>query len=254
MKRHTVLPLAIFFFMTAAVLAQSDPTVPAAPPEASTLAFGISAGGTLMMHSGPLQFPRETPPLIQYDDASGLGPALGLRANIAVTPNIGLSPRLFAEYRCGSFTSDPFTMEIIGRDLQPQDMVLEDELDVTLLIGGVDVLVTWAPTGGGWYFAAGPSVGIRLSEDFLVTESIRSPEGVTFLNGMDSQEMYDGDPGLTRSLHLGLRGGAGFQVALNRDLALGVELLYLYSLQSVTEDDDWTAQGLQGSIALLFLL
>ncbi|MDT8324094.1 MAG: outer membrane beta-barrel protein [Bacteroidota bacterium] len=224
--------------------------------EAASLrwSIGVSIGGTYMLHGGGLLFPREVPPLIRYDDASGFGPAFGVRVTVPLTSSLALSPRLFAECRRGTFTSDRFMMEIIGRDLRPEDMTLEDELDVTLRVGGLDLLLAWHPADGGFYLAAGPSIGLRLYEEFRVTESIVSPQGVTFLDGSTEREMYDDDPGLTRSVHVGLRGGAGYLLPLNEDLALGCELLYLYPLQTVTENDDWTIQGLQGTVTLQFNL
>lgn len=221
---------------------------------AARWSIGVSVGGTYMTHGGGLVFPREAPPLIRYDDASGFGPAFGVRITVPLTPSLALSPRLFAECRRGTFTSEPFMMEIIGRDMRPEDMMLEDELDVILRVGGLDLLLAWHPAGGGFYLAAGPSIGLRLYEEFTVTESILSPQGVTFLDGSTAREMYDGDPGLSRALQLGIRGGAGYAFPLNEDLALGCELLYLYPLQTVTEDDDWTIQGLQGTVTMQFNL
>jgi len=254
MKRRIALILTAFLLATLPCLSQQDaPPAPEELPHARS-AIGITVGGTYSMHSGGLQFPREAPPHILYDEASGLGPSFGVRAQFPLMPTLALSPRLFAECRGGSFTSEPFVMEIIGKDLRPQDLRLEDELDAVLRLGGLDLLLTWAPMDNGLYFAAGPSIALRLYEEFRVTGRILSPDGVTFLDGSTEKEFYDDDPGITRSLHLGLRAGAGYQLALNQDLALGLETLYLYPLQSVTENDDWTLQGLQATLTLLFLL
>lgn len=252
MSNRIIMIPALLLLLSPFLRAQDSDEGTAAP----TLpwSIGVSVGGTFMMHSGGLVFPREAPPLISYDDASGFGPAFGVRISIPLSNSLALSPRLFAECRRGTFTSDPFMMEIIGRDMRPEDMMLEDELDVILRVGGLDLLLAWHPSGGGFYVAAGPSIGLRLYEEFRVTESILSPQGVTFLDGSASREMYDDDPGLSRSVHLGIRGGAGYLLSLNEDLALGGELLYLYPLQTVTEDDDWTLQGLQGTVTLQFNL
>ncbi len=252
MRKHIFMIPALLLLASTLLRAQDGDGSAAVP--ALPWSIGISVGGTYMMHSGGLVFPREAPPLISYDDASGFGPAFGVRLSIPLSESLALSPRLFAECRRGTFTSEPFMMEIIGRDMRPEDMMLEDELDVILRVGGLDLLLAWHPAGGGFYLAAGPSIGLRLYEEFRVTESILSPQGVTFLDGSTAREMYDDDPGLSRSVHLGVRGGAGYVIPLNEDLALGAEVLYLYSLQTVTEDDDWTLQGLQGTVTLQFNL
>jgi hypothetical protein len=254
MKRHIAGILAVFLLASLSCMSQQDAPPERLVPTPARTALGLALGGTFSMHGGGLQFPRESPPVILYDEASGLGPSFGIRAQLPLTATLSFSPRLFAECRGGSFTSEPFVMEIIGKDMRPQDMRLEDELEVVLRLGGLDLLLTWAPLDNGLYFAAGPSMALRLYEEFRVTGRILSPAGVTFLDGTTEKEMYDDDPGLTRSLHIGLRAGAGYQLALNQDLALGLETLYLYPLQSVTEDDDWSLQGLQATLTLLFLL
>jgi hypothetical protein len=144
-------------------------------------------------------------------------------------------------------------MEIIGQGLEPQDMHLEAELDVTLRLAGLDALLMWSPFDAGPYVLAGPSIGMKLYEEFRVTERILDPEGVTFLDGSREHELYD-DPDVTRSMHLGVRVGFGYTMALNPDLALGIEALYLKGLQTVTETDEWSIQGLQATVALLFVL
>ena len=253
MKTGCIFTLLLLTLTSVSLHAQSGED--SAPAGATgRYAIGVTAGGTYMLHGGGFSFPREAPPRIAYDEASGYGPAFGVRVDIPLGQGFQLSPRLFAECRRGDFTSDPFVMEIIGRDLRPQDMLLEDELDMTLRVGGLDLLVTWYPAGSGFYLAAGPSIGMRLYEEFRITESIRSPAGVSFLDGSTSREMYDDDPGITRSLHLGLRAGPGYRLAIGSDLALALEVLYLYPLQSVAEDSDWTVQGLQGGVSLLFIL
>ncbi|MCB2204519.1 PorT family protein [bacterium] len=253
-----VLLLAQVTFAQCALAQSGDPgstsTTDVTPVSASRLAIGIFLGGNYTMHSGGLAFPAEAPPLIRYDEGSALGLAFGIRFDAALTGNFVLSGRLFAEQRGGEFTSDPFIMEIIGRDLRPEDMQLEDELETTLLIGGMDLLLQWHPAGGGFALMAGPSLGLRLTEEFSVIENIRSPAGATFLDGSTSKEMYSDDPGLTRSMQLGVRAGAGYMLPLGSGLALGAEVLYFYPLQTVTASYDWSLQDVQGNLALLFTL
>jgi len=217
--------------------------------------IGVFVGGLYSMHSGGFHFPESTEaPITAYDEGTAFGPSFGIRFDLPLLRNLHLSPRLFAECRRGDFTSDPFTMEIIGQDLQPQSMTLEDDLEVTMRMAGIDLMLQWSPFGTGPYLLAGPTVGMKLYEEFRVTERIVEPALVTFLDGSRSKEMYDDDPEFTRDLTLGLRAGVGYTLALNRDMALGVEAQYLMLLQPVREDGDWSMAGLQATVALLFAL
>lgn len=253
--KHIVILLALLICAPGILQAQeSDPSAtpePRARP-ASSFAFGVYVGALASTHSGGFVFPAEQPPVISYDDGSGVGPAFGIRADIRLMASLSLSPRLFAACRRGMFTSDPFVMEIVGQDMQPQDMRLEDELDVIIRVAGLDLIVQWHPLPFDLYLAAGPSIGLKLYEEFTVTESILEPGGVTFLDGSRSREVYSGDPDRTRALHMGVHAGAGYVLSLGSDLAAGAEVLYLVPLQTVTEEDDWSIQGLQATLSFLF--
>jgi len=252
--KHTVILLALIICSPGMLHGQEGER--SAAPEASatetSFAFGVYFGALAASHSGGFTFPDEQPPVISYDDGSGIGPAFGIRADIRLLSSLSLSSRLFAECRRGTFTSNPFVMEIVGQDMQPQDMRLEDELDVIVRVAGLDLLVQWHPLPIDLYLAAGPSIGLKLYEEFTVTENILEPAGVTFLEGSRSREVHSGDPDRTRALHTGVRAGAGYLLSLGRDLAAGAEVLYYVPLQSVTEDDDWSMQGLQATLSFLF--
>lgn len=253
--KHTVMLLALIICATGILHAQgSEPPSKreAFAERAPSIAFGVYFGAFASSHGGGFAFPAEQPPAISYDEGSGLGPVFGIRADIRLASSLSLSPRLFAECRRGTFTSDPFVMEIVGRNMQPQDMRLEDELDVILRVAGLDLLLQWHPLPFDLYLAAGPSVGFKLYEEFTVTESIREPSGVAFLDGSRSREVFNGDPDKTRALHTGVRAGAGYVLSLGSDLAAGAEVLYLIPLQTVTEEDDWSMQGLQATLSFLF--
>ncbi|MBN1448057.1 MAG: hypothetical protein JXA28_09005 [Bacteroidetes bacterium] len=215
-------------------------------------AFGVYLGVMVSAHSGGFIFPAEQPPMIAYDDGSGLGPALGIRVDIPFTSSLSLSSRLFAECRRGTFTSAPFQQMIIGQHLEPQPMSLEDELDVILRIAGIDLLLQWQPFDANLYLAAGPSLGFKLYEEFTVTERILDPPAVTFLDGSREREMYQGDPDMSRGVHAGIRLGLGYILPIGSDLATGAELSYVVPLQTVTEADDWKLTGLLATVTFLF--
>ena len=253
--KHIVILLALLIGAPGVLRAQTSDASPAADTPAkqrSSFAFGVYFGALASTHGGGFTFPGEQPPVITYDEGSGVGPAFGIRADIRLLSSLSLSPRLFAECRRGTFISDPFVMEIVGQNMQPQDMRLEDELDVTVRLAGLDLLVQWHPLPFDLYLAAGPSIGLKLYEEFTVTERILEPDGVTFLDGSRSREIHSGDPDRTRALHAGVRAGAGYMLRLGNDLAAGTEVLYLVPLQTVTEEDDWSMQALQATLSLLF--
>lgn len=242
--------LFAFTITPAGLLAQDDAAAPPMP-----MRIGVFAGGLYSMHSGGFDFPESTdPPVTAYDEGNAFGPSFGVRFDIPLTTGLRLSPRLFAECRRGDFTSDPFMMDIIGQDLQPQPMTLEDDLEVILRTAGIDLMLQWSPLSRGPYLLAGPTIGMKLYEEFRVTERIVDPALVTFIDGSRAKEVYDDDPAFTRDLTVGLRAGIGYTLALNRDMALGVEAQYLMLLQTVREDSDWSLAGLQATLALLFAL
>jgi hypothetical protein len=216
--------------------------------------LGISAGVISSMHSGGFSFPEECAECGRYGDGAGVGPAFDLRLSIPLAAWLRLEPRMFGECRRGSFTSDPIQTVIIGRDLKPQDLLLEDELDHALRLIGFDVMAAVQIGQSGIAVLAGPSFGFRVTETTVITERILSPGGAVFVDGSREHTTHDGDTEKARGMHAGIRAGLAYRLPLGRDLALGVEATWLLPLQTVSEGDDWTSSGIRGLVTMLFVI
>lgn len=255
MNRQSAFLLFCFLIFGAAtpLSAQDASTDIAAPtPARAPWYLGISAGVFYSMHSGGFAFPSDCAECGRYDEASGIGTALDLRLSIPLLDWLRFEPRIFGECHRGEFTSEPIETEIIGRDLKPQIMTLEDDLDYTLRTIGLDLMAVFAIGRSGLSVLAGPALGFRVTETATVTERIVSPDGATFIDGGTEHVVLDGDSEIARGLHAGVRAGAGYTLRLNRDLALGFELSWLVPLQTVGEDNEWKTTGARGLVTLLF--
>ncbi|MFZ1731562.1 MAG: hypothetical protein WBQ23_05335 [Bacteroidota bacterium] len=256
-RKHTLL---ITLFSISAVIALSLPTALHAqddpPPQTvrPPMYLGISAGIFYSMHSGGFGYPAECEDCAVYGDASGIGTAFDLRLSVPLTPWLRFEPRLFGEGRSGDFTSDLIESEIIGKDMKPQQIQLEDEFSSSLQLVGIDLLAAFHIGRSGIAVLAGPAIAFRMSESATVTERILSPDGVTFLDGSREQTRFDGDTEIARGMHAGIRAGLSYTLPVSRALALGFEATYLLSLQTVSETDDWKTSGARGMLSVLYAL
>jgi hypothetical protein len=216
--------------------------------------FGISAGVFFSMHSGGFPFPDNCDGCAEYGDATGIGTAFDLRLSVPVSDLLRFEPRIFVESHGGDFTSELFTVEIIGKDMKPQQMQLEDEFSSSIQLVGIDLLAAFQIGRSGIAVLAGPAAAFLISESATVTERIASPDGVSFLNGSREQTRFDGDPGIARSMHVGIRAGLNYTLPVSRSLALGFEATYLLPLQTVGDTGDWKTAGARGLLSLLYAL
>jgi hypothetical protein len=249
----TLLSCALQFSLAVPALAQETPGGDASsPPPRSLWYIGISAGAFFGLHSGGFSFPAACADCGRYEDGAGIGPAFDLRVSIPLTTWLRIEPRIFGECRSGDFTSDPIATEIIGKDLKPQALLLEDELRYNLRLIGIDLLAAVPIGRSGIAVLAGPAVGFNISETATVTERIVSPAGVTFTDGSTSHDVYDGDATNARGTHAGVRAGISYTQPIGRDLALGCEATWLLPFGTVGEDDEWKTSGIRGLLSFLF--
>jgi hypothetical protein len=248
----------IVILTLASALAISHPMAlnaqdPSTPREASApMYIGISAGVFYAMHSGGFGYPAECEDCATYGDATGVGSAFDLRLSVPLTPWLRFEPRIFGEGHGGDFTSGIVQTEIIGKDMKPQQIQLEDEFASSLQLLGLDLMASFQIGGSGIAVLAGPTVALRLSETATVTERIVSPDGVTFLDGSTEQTRFNGDTDIARGMHAGVRAGLSYALPVSRSLAIGFEATFLLPIQTVSETDDWKTSGARGLISLLY--
>ena len=259
MKRRTIIFTVLLLVLLAAaapVGAQvSDSAAPDDAPAARPPWYaGISAGMFYSMHAGGFAWPHACAECGVYDGGSGIGTALDLRVSIPVTRRLRVEPRLYGECHRARFTSDPIHVDIIGHDMQPQDVVLEDELTYTLRLIGIEAMAAVAVGPRGFSLLAGPAIGFRVTESATVTERIVSPDGVLFLDGSREHTVADGDADKARALHAGIRAGAAYMLPLGRDLQLGLEATWLLPLRTVADGAEWRTSGVRVLASLLFAM
>ncbi len=264
MKRMYTFLLAALFVSAAmlltgpAALKAQDNTPP--PPayalvaEPAPMFLGISAGALYNMHSGGFGYPNDCADCAVYGDANGIGLAADLRLSLPLTKWFRLEPRLFFEDRGGKFTSDPMQVEIIGQNMKPQSMILEDDFDFSIQLVGIDLLAAMQIGQSGLAVLLGPSAAFRLSESSTVTERIASPSGAVFLDGSNEAVRLDGETEIARSLQAGIRAGFSYTLPVSRAIAIGIEATYLYPLQTLGENDEWKTAGARGLLSLLYTL
>lgn len=251
-----IIAAALLSTCPTALQAQDTPPPPAyaLAAEPAPTFLGISAGALYNMHSGGFGYPNDCADCAVYGDASGIGLAADLRLSLPLTKWFRLEPRLFFEDRGGTFTSEPMNAEIIGQDLKPQTMILEDEFDFSIQFFGLDLLAAMQVGQSGLSVLLGPSAAFRLSESTTVTERIVSPTGAVFLDGSNEAVRVDGATEIARSLQAGIRAGFSYTQPVSRSIAIGIEATYLFPLQTLSENDEWKTSGARGLLSLLYTL
>lgn len=259
MNRHAIPPIVLLLALLVATvpLRAQEPTTGTEPLPASTRTpwyVGVSAGIFHSLHSGTFSWPEACSDCARYDQGSGIGTALDLRISIPLARWLRLEPRLFGECHRARFTSDPITVNIIGRDLQPEAARLEDELAYTLRLIGIEAMAAVSLGPHGFSLLAGPALGFRITESATVTERLVSPDGAVFLDGSREHPVAEGDVEKARSLHAGMRAGASYTLPLGSDLRLGLEATWLLPFQTVTDEEEWRTSGVRVLASLLFTM
>jgi Outer membrane protein beta-barrel domain len=223
-------------------------------PGVQLLLFGPYAGLNINMHSGKFATAQGDIICCEFDGGNGFGPVGGVKAFIPLADKLYLSPRLGYENLSGTFDAEPQMYPFLGAGNTMELTTFQNELEATMHGVSFDLHAAYVLTSFGLYVTAGPSVSYLISADYTLTEKITNPPGVRYLDGGTEKQVYAGDLEITESAFFAVRGGLGALIELNNKLYLNPELLYGFALTPISKTDDWKANMLQVSIAVLFVI
>lgn len=224
-------------------------------PDTRGIMVGPYGGINFNMHNGRFVLTENNIVCCTFDEGSGIGPVVGVKAMIPLSDQLSLSPRLAYESRIGDFetTSDP--VPIFGQNNQVENVIFTDRLEANLATFNIDLLGTYTLTDFGLYVALGPSAGIVIGKNFTKTEEITTPDGVEFQNGTGTeQQLLSEELDIVNTLQFELRGGVGATIGLTDAIFLNPEVLYGFPFTKISKEDDWKTSPLQFTIGILFAL
>jgi hypothetical protein len=243
--------LALAGVITSAFANPPKPDDEILEPDGRQMLVGVFGGIDYNMHRGEFYTTVNGITCCRFDNGSGIGAVGGARSFIPVTDRLSISPRLLYENRGGRFLSDEETYPIFGENNRVEMVHFRNQLDVSLHTLTVDALASYTLTSFGLYVTAGPSASIAFSKRFSKSESIVSPDRVKYLNGATSRQLFSGDMDFVNTALFSLRGGIGAAFPVTGNIYLNPEALYSFPLNRVSQQDNWKASSIQGSLGVL---
>jgi len=216
--------------------------------------IGLFGGPNVAMHSGLFTISENGIVCCTFEDGTGVGLVLGLKAFIPIADRIDITPRISYETRPGKFTTLGEPLPILGANNQVQTMRFEDELNVDLQGLAIDPMASYTLTDFGLYIVLGPSISFVMSKGFTKDETIATPVGVVYKTGGTTKRLVEGDIENVESTQIGGRGGLGARIAVTDAICVNPEVLYTVPFMKVTSVDAWKTSALQGTIGILINL
>ncbi len=188
-----------------------------------------------------------------FVDGSGTGIAIGVSAFVPLTEDLDLRAALRWESVDGEFTSLRKNYPFLGQNNQVEYVDLEDELDISMSVIQLDLRAAYTVMQPGIFVSAGPVLSLPLSSNWKLSETITSPDRVSYLDGERSLVLWDEEiPDM--NVHFGLRAGAGARLTVMESLILVPEITYTHPLTELHSDFAWTMSGVDVSVALMMKL
>lgn len=216
--------------------------------------IGLYGGPNLASHSGRFTMTENGITCCTFDEGSGTGFVLGLKAFFPLTDQIDITPRVSFETRPGTFSTLGEPLPILGQNNQVETMQFRDELNVSLSGIAIDAMGSFAFTDFGLYAAVGPTFWLAAGKGFTKDETIANPNGVDYKTGGTTKRILEGDFQNLESLQIGGRGGLGARIPLAEAMYINPEVLYTFPFTNVTTLDDWKTSGLQLTVGFLLAL
>ncbi len=222
-------------------------------PEAhSSWMLGVFGGIDYNMHHGGFTTTENSIICCVASDGTGVGAALGIKAFIPLSDNFSITPRLLYEGRNGTFSAAPETYPILGQNNTVENLLLTKQFKATISTIGADLFVAWYLSENGLYLVGGPSVATIVSKNFVQTEHIESPSGVTYLSGSPDATVLSSDLDITKSLQVLLKLGVGYQIHVSDKFTINPEATYGLPLTKFSKFYDWAGSALQATVGLLY--
>jgi len=251
MKTYGILCVIILVFPSV-LMAQRD--IDSGVGRDKSFNIAIVLGAARHMHEGSFGTPEFDEERGEFGKGAGIGPLVGTRVDIPLARSVVFSPRVLGECLTGEFTSSKLSLPIVGHNMEPDVMTVEQRLDANIKVLTVDLPLAWVFGGSGLYVVVGPSLSLAVSEYYELNESIVQPSGVSYLDGTTETKLFTGDLDLTRKMQIGLRGGFGYNFPVSTDIKIGLELLFHFALSNMHESGEWNRSAVLLSTALLFTL
>ncbi len=223
-------------------------------PPGRHIMIGLYGGPNFAQHSGRFTMTENGITCCTFDDGSGTGFVLGVKAFFPLSDQIDITPRVSFETRPGTFSTLGEPLPILGQNNQVETMQFRDDLKVSLSGIAIDAMGSFTFTDFGLYAAVGPSFWLAAGKGFTKDETIANPGGVDYKSGGTTKRILEGDFQNLESLQIGGRGGLGVRIPLTETLLVNPEVLYTLPFTKVTTLDDWKTSGLQLTVGILLAL
>jgi outer membrane protein OmpA-like peptidoglycan-associated protein len=158
----------------------------------------------------------------------------------------------------GIFTymdENPPSISLADGTLVP--FISEQDLDVQLNYLQFEILVKYYFTKG-LYAGLGPVVSVPINASYTESETIISPNGVTFLNGANSRQIMagnfrDDNMNSTANVRIVAHAVAGYDYYINKRIAINPEVGYYSGGTDVISNAEWSLSSIHAGIGVKYI-
>lgn len=254
------LALALAGILTCAMQARAQRGAEApqdAPPEPSTLQFGVYGGGALAPNSAEF---AALPGMISCQGDSILyggstGGGFTAAAVVGIMP--GSRSHIGASLKVGlSSTSSTFeTDERIGQAISPSGEVA-DVISRYTVSGSLSTLII-EPTAfyrvsadAPLLIGIGPTLGLLMGATYDQKEEVAAPSGARYADGRTERNVREGDIEETNGMLLGGTLSLAYDIKASAQIAIRPEISGTLGFNGPV--DDWTQHTLRAGLSILF--
>lgn len=188
-----------------------------------------------------------------FSGGNGIGRVAGLRSVISLTPMTMLRTGVTFEQLNANYPMETKAYPVLTRDHRVVLAQFEEELEISLDLFTVDLMIAYRVVPPGMYVAAGPAFSVFMSKHQTQTERLLSPSDIEFLDGGRSHLLLDSEIEDLSSF-ISLRLGAGAFVPISTMFFANPEVLFTVPLNNVQDDGEWSVAGFTFTLGILLVL
>lgn len=222
--------------------------------EESPIKLGIYGGILYNMHSGSFVTTDGRFSCCEFDEGDGIKPTFGLKAFIPVYEEIDFSPRLAYSNLGGKFEKVQNGLPILGQNNRVEYLFFNDKMDVQLHSIAIDLPFVYNIQSINTYIGLGPGIDFIVSKNFKKTETPNAPPGVTYVGGATSKVVYDGDMDIVNKTLVSLKIPVGCFINIDETYSINPELMYAYTFNKVSKENDWKMSNFAFTLAFIMNL
>ncbi|PLX28773.1 MAG: hypothetical protein C0600_09330 [Ignavibacteria bacterium] len=189
----------------------------------------------------------------RFSGGNGIGRVAGVRSIVSLTPLTFLRAGVTFEQLNAIYPVEMEAYPVLTRENRVVFAQFEEELEISLDLFTVDMMIAYRVVPPGMYVAAGPSYSVFMSKHQTQTERLISPPDIEFVDGGRSHLLLDSEIEDLSSF-LSLRLGAGAFVPLSQMFFANPEVLFTLPLNDVQEDGEWSVAGFTFTLGVLLVL